>query len=183
MIQENGMLYRTRCYLSGSMEYTSDGRTWRTKVKEELKSTGVLFFDPYDKPFVTSLPEDEAIREEMKKARAEGNLEYVADYFRHVRADDLRLCDVSDFGIIHIEPKVSTWGTAEEFVTLNRMKKPIFMAVEGGRNNCPLWVLGTIPPKYIYNSVDEIIDVVNGINNRTIEIDSSRWRLLKPELR
>ena len=180
-----GLLRKTRCYLSGHMEY-ANGQPWREKVKDELSDTGIIFLDPYHKPFATSLPEDDEIREDLKVRRSRGTPEdykYLGEYMRHVRSDDLRLCDIADFAIVHIIPEVASWGTAEELTTLNRMKKPIFLSVHGGKNKCPLWIFGMLKHSYIYNNVDEVIEMITKINNKQVEIDSSKWRLLNQEIR
>ena len=65
---------------------------------------------------------------------------------------DLNLVDRSDFIIAHILPDVASWGSAEELVTAVRMKKPIFISMEGGKSQTPLWILGMLPHNYIYNS-------------------------------
>lgn len=180
-----GVLYRTRCYLSGHMEY-ADGRGWREDVKTQLADTKIIFLDPYHKPFATSFPEDEGTRKGLASRRESGTIEdyeFLNEYFREVRSDDLRLCDIADFAIVHIIPSIASWGTAEELTTLNRMKKPIFVSIEGGKNKCPLWILGMLNHKYIYNNVGEVISMLRRIDNREINIDSKRWRLLNPEIR
>lgn len=164
------------------MEY-ADGRGWRDYVKKELASTEIVFLDPYHKPFSTSLPEDDAARSRLKEAREKGDFAFLNTYMKQVRSDDLRLCDIGDFTITHITPEIASWGTAEELTTFNRMKKPIFLSVEGGKKKCPLWIFGMIPHNYIYNSVDEVITMLKKIDNREILIDSTRWRLLHPEIR
>ncbi len=179
------ILHRTRCYLSGHMEY-ADGRDWRDKVKSELSTSGIIFLDPYHKPFATSHPEDEDTRKMLAERRARGtkaDFDFLNSYFKPVRSDDLRMCDISDFCMAHISPAIASWGTAEELVTTNRMKKPIFLAVEGGKKKCPLWIFGMIPHKYIYNSVDEMIEMVRNIDIGRVAIDSDRWRLLNKEIR
>jgi len=39
------------------------------------------------------------------------------------------------------------------------------------------------PHKYIYNSLDEIVEMLYAIDNGDKKIDSERWRLLKKEYR
>ena len=39
--------------------------------------------------------------------------------------------DRSDFIVAHLVPDVASWGSAEEIVTAVRMKKPIFVSMEG----------------------------------------------------
>jgi len=38
-------------------------------------------------------------------------------------------------------------------------------------------------PKYIYNSLDEIINVLKDINSGKESINNDKWRLLKPQFR
>ena len=42
--------------------------------------------------------------------------------------------DIADFIIAHLVPDVASWGSAEEIVTAVRMKKPIFVSMEGGKD-------------------------------------------------
>ena len=172
-------LKNARCYLSGPMEQEGDGNVWREKVSRFLESIGVTVFDPYHKPFKTSLPENNEVRARLMAARANHDLQYVHEYMKRVRSDDLRLCDLCDFLICRLNPNVCSLGTSEELFTCNRMKKPCFVWVEGGVTKAPLWLLGTLPPKYLYNSLDEIIKTLTMIDNGTTSIDSDRWRLLK----
>ncbi len=180
-----GLLYKTRCYLSGHMEY-ADGRRWREDVKTNLADLNIIFLDPYHKPFATSLPEDEAVRKQLaleKEKGTEESFEYLNKYMRHIRSDDLRLCDMADFAIVHIIPQIASWGTAEELTTLNRMKKPVFLSVDGGKKKCPLWIFGMLKHNYIYNSLEEVENMIKKIDNEEIKIDSTRWRLLNQEIR
>ena len=55
--------------------------------------------------------------------------------------------------------------------------------MEGGKAKTPLWMLGMLPHKYIYNSVDEILDMLYAIDSGSKPIDSDRWRLLRKEYR
>lgn len=176
------ILWRTRVYTVGAMQY-ADGQNWRKKVTDRLNPLGITVFDPYHKPFVNEIREDEQAREDLKKWMEDGEYDKVAERMKQVRSDDLRLCDVSDFAIVQVIPKVASWGSAEELVTFVRMKKPVFMFVEGGKHLAPLWCLGQLPHKYIYNNVEEVLDTIEKIDSGEIKIDSKRWRLLKPEFR
>jgi hypothetical protein len=180
-----GILTNTRCYLSGHMEY-AEGRVWREDVKTGLADLDIVFLDPFHKPFATSFPEDDETRAKLIERKHNGTVEdfeYLNQYMRQVRSDDLRLCDIADFSIAHIIPKVASWGTAEELTTLNRMKKPIFLSVEGGKKHCPLWIFGMLKHTYIYNNVDEIMSMVRRIHTGEVKIDSTKWRLLNHEMR
>jgi len=177
------ILEGTRCYMVGHMEY-SDGQGWREKVEKEVgEGLGVVCFNPYKKPFVNQRPEDPETRKWLAERMAQGDLETVRQHMRMVRSDDLRLCDISDFFICHLIPHVASWGSAEEIYTANRMKKPLFIAVEGGRNKTPLWLAGMLPPHYFYDSIEDVIKMLKDIDAGKKKIDSERWRLLRKEYR
>ena len=107
----------------------------------------------------------------------------VTEIMKTVRSYDLNLVDRSDFIIAHLVPDVASWGSAEEIVTAVRMKKPVFVSMEGGKSKTPLWMLGMFPHKYIYNSRDEIVEMLYAIDSGNKEIDSDRWRLLQKKYR
>ena len=176
------ILDKTRTYLVGHMQY-ADGRNWRDDVERELKPLNITVFNPYKKPFVKDVNEDEQARTKMQEDMEAGYYNDVAERMSTVRSYDLNLVDRSDFIIAHLLPEVASWGSAEEIVTAVRMKKPIFISMEGGKNKTPLWMMGMLPHHYIYDSIEDIIDMIKDIDSGSKEIDSDRWRLLKEELR
>jgi hypothetical protein len=78
---------------------------------------------------------------------------------------------------------VASWGSAEEIVTAVRMKKPIFLSVEGGKKACPSWIFGMFPHKYVYDTPDEIVAMLRLIDSGAKELDNERWKLLRKEFR
>jgi hypothetical protein len=176
------LLENTKTYLVGHMQYLS-GRNWREEVTERLGNLNITCFDPYKKPFMKDVEEDEASRQEMETWMKTKQYDRATERMKTVRAYDLNLVDRSDFIIAHLVPNVASWGSAEEIVTAVRMKKPMFISMEGGKSKTPLWMLGMFPHKYIYNSLDEIIEMLYAIDNGTKPIDSDRWRLLRKEFR
>lgn len=176
------ILHKTKTYLVGHMQYLS-GRNWREDVTERLEPLKITCFDPYKKPFVKDVEEDEASRREMESWMKTKQYDRVTEKMKTVRSYDLNLVDRSDFIIANLVPDVASWGSAEEIVTAVRMKKPIFISMEGGKSKTPLWMLGMLPHKYIYNNVDEIVDMLFAIDNGTKPIDSDRWRLLRKNFR
>ncbi len=177
-----GILLKTKTYLIGHMQY-ADGQDWRNQVKSVLEPRGVTCFDPYHKPALNEISEDNETRKKLAEAMENEDYGWVSNHFKMVRAQDLSFCDKSDFIIAHIIPSVASWGTAEELVTSVRMKRPIFLSVEGGKKKTPLWIMGMLPHKYIYNDVNEILETLIKIDEGKIHTDSDRWRLLKPEYR
>jgi hypothetical protein len=178
----SNLLNKTKTYLVGHMQYLS-GRNWREEISKKLIPLGVTCFDPYKKPFIKDVAEDEASREEMNIWMKTKQYDRVTDKMKTVRSYDLNLVDRSDFIIAHLVPDVASWGSAEEIVTAVRMKKPIFISMEGGKSKTPLWMLGMLPHKYIYNSLDEVLEMLYAIDNEIKPIDSDRWRLLRKEYR
>ena len=63
------------------------------------------------------------------------------------------------------------------------MKKPIFISMEGGKSQTPLWIMGMLPHHYIYDSIDDVLNMIKQINDGKKPIDSDRWRLLREDLR
>ena len=176
------LLYTQKTYLVGHMQYLS-GRDWRAEVTEKLNPLRITCFNPYNKPFMKDVEEDDRTREEMNTWMKTKQYDRVTDRMKTVRAYDLNLVDRSDFIIAHLVPDVASWGSAEEIVTAVRMKKPGVVSMEGGKSKTPLWMLGMFPHKYIYNSLEEIVDMLYAIDDGTKEIDSDRWRLLRKEFR
>ena len=175
-------LYRTKTYLVGHMQY-ANGEDWRLKVEQSVAPLGVQVFNPYKKPFVKDVDEDEESRNKILQDMDNGWYNDVTKRMKQIRSYDLNLVDRSDFIVAHLLPDVASWGSAEELVTAVRMKKPIFISMEGGKKKTPLWMMGMIPHRYIYDSIEEILDMLNKIDSGEKEIDSDRWRLLRKDLR
>lgn len=180
----SNLLKDTRCYLIGHMQY-SDGRGWRDLVKTEFKNSGIKFYDPYHKPFMHDVPEDEGSRAEMLNWMETEQYDLVAHRMKDVRGYDLRLCDICDWYIAVIKPTIASWGSAEEITTIIREKKPLFLVIDDprGKKACPLWLLGTLPHKYIYGSLDEAIETIHSIDQGVVKMSSDRWKLLQPQFR
>jgi nucleoside 2-deoxyribosyltransferase len=176
------LLRKTKTYLAGAMQY-ENGRGWRDSITPSLLSMGVTVFNPYSKPFVEDSNEAEDAREKMKQQMECGDYDSVAERMKRVRSFDLRLVDLSDFIVAYVNPKIASWGTAEELVTACRQKKVTFIIIDGGKPLCPYWILGMFPHKYIYGSVEEAVDMLEKINSGEKPIDSDRWKLLRSEYR
>jgi hypothetical protein len=178
------LLIDTRCYLIGHMQY-SDGRGWRDTVKDDLKGRGIKFYDPYHKPFIHDIPEDEGSRTEMLHWMETEQYDLVASRMKSVRNYDLRLCDICDWFIAVVKPSIASWGSSEEITTVIREKKPLFLVIDDprGKKATPLWLMAIMPHKYIYSSLQEAVDMVRFIDDGIVKMSSDRWKLLKSDLR
>lgn len=176
------LLKRTRCYLVGHMEY-GDGSEWRKVVSQYLSNKfGVICFDPYEKPFKNDVKEDKETQENLKKDR-KTDLQKVHKHMKEVVAFDLAMVDRSDFIICYIDPSIPTYGTVHEIVVANLAKKPIFVCVNSGVENTPLWLLGLLRPYCFFNSFDEIFAELENINQNSKESEQKRWKFLKNSYR
>lgn len=177
-----GLLYRTRTYLAGNLEFSSETTNWRTQVKQELEPLGIICFDPMQGNFINDQDESDEYRNKIISQRESGNWEEVQNFMKGVIEKDLRLIDIVDFVIFKFEFDKPTYGTTHELIMAQAEKKPIFVVADDKRK-VPLWLVGLLPEKYIYDSIESVISTVKLINSGEKPIDSRRWHLLKEKYR
>lgn len=177
------VLKNTKTYLCGHMQYIDNGLEWRSEATKQLNSIGISVFDPYNKPFVHNVYEDENTKKILLDKMESGDFNFVSEHMKQIRAYDLRCVDLSDFIIAKINPKIASWGSSDEIFTALRLRKPLFLIVDGGVSKTPLWLMGSMPCSFIFNSFDEVFEQLKKINNGEIVLDTKYWKLLKPEFR
>jgi nucleoside 2-deoxyribosyltransferase len=177
-----GILNKTKAYSVGPMEY-GEGSVWRNRAAEILNPIGITVLDPYKKPFDDAPVEDKDTHIKLHDLMESKDFDAVHSHMKKIRQLDLSMVDRADFIICYLDPKVPTYGSVEELAVAADIKRPVFIAIEGGKSKCPLWVMGMFPHKYIYNSLDEVFETILKIDSGEIIADSNRWRLLKPHLR
>lgn len=173
----NNVLKDARCYLAGPIDKAADfGRGWRIEISEFLNDLGIEIFNPCAKPqhLLNETAESVKYRHKLK---SEGKFDEVALLVKEIRHIDLRMVDVCDFLIVHLDNDVRTCGTWEELFTANRSKKPILVHMEQGKENIPDWVLGTIPHEFIFSTWRELKDYLIQINNGCNMLSNDRWLL------
>ena len=72
------------------MQYLS-GRNWRDSVAEQLGVLNITCFDPYKKPFIKDVEEDEATRQEMDVWMKTKQYDRVTERMKTIRSYDLNL--------------------------------------------------------------------------------------------
>jgi hypothetical protein len=177
-----GILNKTKAYSVGPMEY-GEGSIWRENAAKILNPIGVTVLDPYKKPFDDAPHEDKDTHKSLHQFMKNGEFDKVHAHMKKIRQFDLSMVDRSDFILCYLDPKIPTYGSTEELAVAADIKRPVFIAIEGGKSKCPLWVMGMFPHKYIYNSLDEVYETILKIDSGEIIADSDRWRLLKEDLR
>ena len=177
-----GILNKTKCYLAGAIQY-SDGFSWRNKISKELKQMGIIPFNPLEKPFIASAPEDKSTHKWLKSCMERGDLTSVKQYMTKIRRYDFAMLDSSQFVIAHIIPKVSSWGTATELDLCERVLKPAFICVEGGIKQTPYWLLSMFDESCFYSSFEEILEELKKLDSGEKDLNEKYWRLFHEEYR
>jgi len=180
-----GILNKTKVYLCGPMQYDPKGKSWREQIKPQLEKMGIIWFDPYMKPYCEEffVQEDETTKIKLNKYQENGQYEEIQKIMKPIRSFDLALCEKADFAIVYLNPNIFTVGTIEEMSVLNRSKRPIFCVFEGGIKKASWWLFGMIPFNYIYSSFNDVLYDLEKIDRGEKELDKRRWRLLKEQFR
>jgi len=167
-----------RVYLAGAMDRVHDrGATWRENITPFLNELNVTVFDPLKKPGNVGLE-----NEETHKAKVALKKHYkyaeLSEIMKTIRSVDLRLVDISDFLIVHLDIDTHPCGTLEEIFLANRQKKPIIVHIEQGKKHCPDWLFGALPHELFFDSWEHVIGYLYGVNSN-MEIDTlQRWWFL-----
>ena len=180
-----GLLENTIVYEIGSIEDSKDhGVGWRERVTSFMEERKIKVLDPCHKQFIKDIKETGEANKELRAWRRDGEFDKVADKMREIRIYDLKMVDRADFLFCYLDKDIPTCGSWEEiFWGAGRLKKPVFFVYKQGKNEVPLWLFGTIPHKYFYNSIDEALEVIDKIDKGEIEMDSDRWKLFSPSFR
>ena len=167
-----------RVYLAGAMDRVPDkGVEWRERITPALQLLQIDVFDPIKKPGSVGLENEEThkVKKALKLAK---KYDQLADIMKTIRSVDLRLVDISDFLIVHLDIDTHPCGTLEEIFLANRQKKPIIVHIEQGKDNCPDWLYGAIPHQLFFDKWDQILDYLYHINESPNIDKLNRWWFL-----
>jgi hypothetical protein len=177
-----GKLDEAIMYLAGPMEYAPDnGVGWRRKFVKLAMEAGlkIYFIDPTNKPGrLYGNAEDRDVQTRMKK---EGRYQELRDYVHKYRRDDLRFCDFLDAAVVVIDPKIPSWGTANEVYVSETEHKPMLVICEGGLANLPNWLFDVFDLDLVFSSIEEVIAELVKLNNGEKPLDD-RWVLIRQHL-
>jgi hypothetical protein len=174
-------LFYNRVYLSGPIDNASDfGTGWRNEVKELLRDLDLIFLDPCAKPMQGGYACEDLENHQRRLAlKKKGDFETISREMRLIRCIDLRLADLCDFAIVHLDKNIYSTGTHEEIALLNRRKVPILVHVEQGKSALPDWYWGTLPHQHVFSTWDELLGYIRHVASDPPPIDSyNRWRFL-----
>jgi len=145
-------LWGMRAYLIGAMDRAPDaGVEWRRRITPFLAKLGVVVLDPTDKPIDIGLERSED-REYRQNLKALGCYDELSKEIRALRVVDLGMVDMSDFLIVHIDTDIHACGTYEEISWANRMKNPILVHCEQGKDGVSDWLYGMIPHQHMFST-------------------------------
>lgn len=180
-------------YLSGGMNYVEDeGVAWRREFiyLSHKYNLNLLCLDPTDKPLNhygdNSVKEEKEYQKRLKETKQWKTLKnYVSLY----RREDLRYVDLSDFVVVHIDPTVPQWGTADETYFAESQHKPRFFICEGGLKNLPTWLFDVIdvddPSEgtrcNVFESAKEVIQELVKYNSGELKM-GDKWLLLRKNI-
>lgn len=174
------LLSKSRVYLCGAIDAAKDGgQTWRKELTPFLQELGIEIFNPCEKPthLLNETAESVKLRHQLKK---QGKFDEVATLMKEIRHIDLRMVDVCDFLIVHLNNDIRTVGTIEEMAVSNFSKKPILIHIEQGKENIPDWILGMIPHSFIFSTWKELREYLVQVNDggRVLsKYEDDRWLL------
>ncbi len=174
-------LYYNRVYLPGPIDNAHDlGVGWRQDIKNKLADLDLIFLDPCDKPMLSECAcenlENHDLRREMKMC---GDFEGLAKDMRLIRCIDLRLADLCDFAIVHLDMDIYSTGTHEEVACLNRRKVPILIHVEQGKAALPDWYWGTVPHQHVFGTWESLVGHIYSVAHSPEPVNTyNRWRFL-----
>ena len=174
-------LFYNRVYLSGPIDNAKDyGTGWRNMAKDQLSDLDLIFLDPCDKPMQAGYGcEDLENHRRRLSLKEQGDFESIAREMRLIRCIDLRLADLCDFSIVHLDMDVYSTGTHEEIALLNRRKVPILVHVEQGKAKLPDWYWGALPHQHVFSEWNELFTYLRNVANGPHPIDSyNRWRFI-----
>ncbi len=168
-------LWGMRCYLIGAMDRVVDnGVGWRRRITPFLDSMGVVVLDPTDKPIDIGLENTEN-REYKDRLKGLGLYDELSREMKLLRVVDLRMVDMSDFVVVNIDTDVHACGTYEEDSWANRLKNPILVHCEQGKDGMPDWMFGKIPHHHMFSNWIDVCKYLWEVHT-AVRVDTyKRW--------
>lgn len=168
-------LSHTRCYIAGPIEYQKNKNEkyeYMKSIIDFLQKNEVNVLDP-QKIRMNGVSEIS----DRKKMFDENNFNEIRRQAKIIVRKDLRCIDISDFIIAYLPSNICTVGTIHEIIESDRQKKPTLILCPQGKKNIPLWLYGIIPLRYMFESIDEILNYLKKINenDKIIQYDD-RWQ-------
>ncbi|MFW6173640.1 MAG: hypothetical protein ACOC5T_07840 [Elusimicrobiota bacterium] len=177
-------LYKAITYVSGAIDDAADdGVPWRRQFITLLRQRGLGFIkvlDPTNK-LPGLLNEIGETQTNLKDMKQRGDWDKLSKYAHDIIRIDLREVDLCDFLVARIDNSIHACGTYHEIILASQQKKPVLLISKQGKAGIPSWLFGILEHEYFFDSVEECVDYLVGVNNGSIEIDN-KWVLIRKQL-
>ncbi|MFA5758227.1 MAG: hypothetical protein WC942_02480 [Clostridia bacterium] len=158
------------------MEAANDnGADWRIRLQRELTDLEVFWLDPTHKPTNIGI-EDEQTKYILNDLRSKGDYKLLRQMIQPIRSYDLRMVDISDFLVVHLDRDTPTCGTWEELFLANRQKKPVVLHYAQGKGKVPHWLFDVVPEQMMFSEWFEVFEYLRHIAYGTNIDDLNRWK-------
>ncbi len=177
-------LSKLRCYTAGPIEYISQFSNKnkafdKKKLEKFLEEKEVRILDP-KKIFFRGISEIK----NRKELFDSGDYKEIRRQAKLIVRKDLRAVDISDFIIAYLPKDIKTTGTIHEIIEADRQRKPVLLVCPEGIKNIPFWLFGIIPIEYMFESLDDLIEYLEQINDYPEpEKLSDRWQFIISNLK
>jgi len=174
-------LWGMRCYLIGAMDRAPDnGKGWRQRITPFLQRLGIVVLNPCNKPIDAGreTPADKQRHCELRKRR---KYDEYAREIKQLRVIDLRMVDMSDLLIVNIDTNIHACGTYEETSWANRLKNPILIHCEQGKQGIPGWMFGVIPHQHMFDNWVSICQYLWTVHTADTVKTYNRWMFFNYE--
>lgn len=178
-----GILNKTKVYLAGNLEFTSDAESWRDILTKQLKKEfNITSLDPTKTFLVCQTPETGETHQLIKDLRHKREFDQIKSTIKEFIKNDLRAVDLVDFLIVKLEPNNPTWGTPHEIVVASLQKKPILMIIDDIRT-MPIWLIGLVNMDFVFETKEDMFSYLRRVDKGEEKLNGKYWKLLQPNLR
>lgn len=174
------ILNKSVTYLIGSIQNDPNlGCSWRQRFVELVSPIGIKCLDPTNKPagLVSEVKEEQEFINSLKKEQRWHDLR---DYMKKIWRADLRFCDLCDFAVWYVDPKIPTWGSTHEATVILNSSKPLLIICKGGLGELPQWLFAMARPEEVFPTIEDCVQYLKDINGGKIDISNDkRWILIR----
>jgi len=174
-------------YLAGPMDDVKDrGVGWRQELTPFLLSLGLIVFDPCKKAteYACEIGDnyDETVKllklskEHLSYKEKRPYLEEVKKTMKSIVSYDLRMVDLSDFVILHVNRDVHACGSYYEGSHAAMQRKPVIVFCDQGIEEIPHWLFGVCKYETFFNNLKEIKSYLLHIDSDILIDDLNRWK-------
>jgi nucleoside 2-deoxyribosyltransferase len=168
----------SRAYLAGPIDRVSDrGAFWREDISDFLLQNHIGVLNPSKKPMIGHRDEDDDFVVERTKYKIAGEFDKVHEIMKEVVSTDLRLIDLSDFVILHIDTKVHMCGSYNEQTHACLQRKPVLIHCNTGKVDVPDWLWGICKHEEFFSDWQSLKLYIRDIAYKNRKVHN-RWKFV-----